>query len=55
MIINKVQQSDGGTYQCVARSIIRTVSQDVVLQVSSKSIIVYACLNIKFSKSILVV
>lgn len=44
LVINKVQQSNGGTFQCTASNKINTVTKNIVLQVSSKyreEIIIY--------------
>ena len=36
LVINKVQQNNGGTFQCIASNKIGTVAKNIVLQVSSK-------------------
>jgi hypothetical protein len=38
LVISKVQRSNGGTFQCMASNKIKTVTKDIVLQVSSKFI-----------------
>ena len=36
LVINKIQQNNGGTFQCIASNKIGTVTRNIVLQVSSK-------------------
>ena len=49
LVINKVQKSNGGTFQCMASNKIKTITKRIVLQVSSKFII--GCLYKRMSNT----